>query len=112
LEIALGEKAAANAQKHLNRETTTACSITAATLTSRKSLANSTQRGECKTMKLKTNRLWRLAGMSTLGIVLLIVVLVILFGGGYGFGWGGPGYYGGGGLVILILIVLLVLGKL
>ena len=36
LEIALREKAAANAQKHLNRETTTACSITAATLTTRK----------------------------------------------------------------------------
>ena len=69
-------------------------------------------KGECKTMKLKTNRLRRLAGMSTLGIVLLIVVLVILFGGGFGFGWGGPGYYGGGGLVILILIILLVMGKL
>ena len=63
-------------------------------------------------MKLKNNRLWRLAGLSTLGIVLLIVVLVILFGGGFGFGWGGPGYYGGGGLVILIIIVLLVMGKL
>ena len=77
-----------------------------------KSLADSTQSGECKTMKLKTNRLWRLAGLSTLGIVLLIVVLVILFGGGFGFGWGGPGYYGGGGLVILIIIILLVMGKL
>ena len=86
--------------------------VTAATLTTRKSLANSPQREECKTMKLKTNRLSRLAGLSTLGIVLLIVVLVILFGGGFGFGWGGPGYYGGGGLVLLIIIVLLVLGKL
>ena len=71
-----------------------------------------TTKGECETMKLKTNRLSRLAGLSTLGIVLLIVVLVILFGGGFGFGWGGPGYYGGGGLVLLIIIILLVLGKL
>src|SRR5450432_2677724 len=82
------------------------------TINTRKSLANSPSKGECKTMKLKTNRLWRLAGLSTLGIVLLIVVLVILFGGGFGFGWGGPGYYGGGGLVIIILIILLVMGKL
>jgi hypothetical protein len=77
-----------------------------------KSLANSPLKGECKTMKLKTNRLWRLAGLSTLGIVLLIVVLVIVFGGGFGFGWGGPGYYGGGGLVIIIIIILLLMGKL
>ena len=71
-----------------------------------------TFQGQCKTMKLKTNRLWRLAGLSTLGVVLLIVVLVMLFGGGFGFGWGGPGYYGGGGLVILIIVILLVMGKL
>jgi hypothetical protein len=79
---------------------------------SKKSLANSPSNGECKTMKLKTNRLLRLAGLSTLGVVLLIVVLVILFGGGFGMGWGGPGYYGGGGLVILIIVILLVMGKL
>jgi hypothetical protein len=77
-----------------------------------KSLANSPLKEECETMKLKTNRLWRLAGLSTLGIVLLIVVLVIVFGGGFGFGWGGPGYYGGGGLVIIIIIILLLMGKL
>jgi hypothetical protein len=102
-----------NGKRHLNRETNTArFNHGGNKLTLEKVLVNSPLRGECETMKLKTNRLRRLAGLSTLGIVLLIVVLVILFGGGFGLGWGGPGYYGGGGLVILIIIILLLMGKL
>jgi hypothetical protein len=102
-----------NGKRHLNRETTRArFNYGRQQINSRKSLANSPSRGDCKIMKLKTNRLWRLAGLSTLGVVLLIVVLVILFGGGFGFGWGGPGYYGVGGLVIIIIVILLLMGKL
>lgn len=101
-----------NGKRHLNRETTTARFNHGGNKLHSKKSGKFTFKGKCKIMKLKTNRLWRLAGLSTLGVVLLIVVLVILFGGGFGFGWGGPGYYGGGGLIIVIIVILLLMGKL
>jgi hypothetical protein len=49
------------------------------------------------------------AGLSTLGIVLLVLLILFLFGG---YGFGGGYYYGPGGLLLIILLILLLTGKL
>ena len=58
-------------------------------------------------MKL-SNKIAR-AGLSTLGIILIVRLILFLFGG---YGFGGGYYYGPGGLLVIILVILLVTGKL
>jgi hypothetical protein len=57
---------------------------------------------------------WRMIGLSTLGIILLIVLILLLLGAPIGFYPSGWGYWPGGivGLLLLVVIILLVLGRI
>lgn len=54
-------------------------------------------------------KLLRAAGLSTLGIVLVVLLVCLLFGG---YGLGGGVFYGAPGLLLIVLLILLLTGRL